>query len=70
MRARPFLKRALQLAERGLRASQISRLQSLSDGGKILFALRTRERVSAGKRSDLAELNNVVISGFSAGQVA
>ena len=66
LRARPSSKSALERTESGLCPCQVARLQGLSDGCKILLPLWSRERVSAGERAALAELNNVVVSRLSA----
>ena len=44
---------------------QVARLQCLPDGCEILLALGSQERVSAGERAALAELDNVVVGGLS-----
>ena len=61
---------ALEGGESLLGASQVPGLQGLPDGVEILFALIVGKGISARKRAILAQRDNRIEGGLSAGQVA
>jgi hypothetical protein len=62
------LKCGFERAEGLLCPGQVSRLQSLSDGGEVLLALGKFERIPAGKRTALSQRDNAVVGGLGVGQ--